>query len=326
MKVVFTLLLVGCGAPNVWVIAHPEAQGETQAEWRVDEHEPAATAAQRAEPHLAAARAHALAFESPQALEELARAQSLLESDGETEADFDQLHLVWAYRALIESNLEHPEEVETALREAARLRPDAELPPVAFPPDVRARYAELAREARSRAPASRAFTTSPSGAQVRMNGREVGDAPITARGAPGRHHFTIAAPLRESRSLSLSLDPEAETTQVDLPAASPETIVAQLYEFSDDTLREIADSLDADIIVRVRPDETEGLNLHTGLAHRTETDALSAQRTVEALKESRTALRLGLSLLGVLLAGAIVTTAVVVTHEEPPVFRFEPAE
>lgn len=314
---------MGCVSPQVWVVAHPDASAELDAAWRVDRHAPAASAAERAAPHLDAARALALAFESERALEELARAQALLESEGRTEADFDQLHLVWAYRALIESNLEHPDEVESALREAARLRPDAELPPVAFPPDVRARYLELAAEARSRAPASRAFTSSPTGAQVLMNGREVGAAPITARGAPGRHHFLVRAPLRESRALSLSLELDAQTTHVDLPAASAADIAGQLYEFDDDELRAIADSLDADIVVRVRPTKTEGLNLNTGLNYRTETDATSATRVVEALTPSRTALRAGLAVLAVLVAGAIVTTALIVTHEEPPVFRIE---
>ena len=324
MRIVLTmiaLLLAGCAGPRVWVVAHPQAGAELDPGWRVDRHAPTPSAAERARPHVEAARALAVAFESERALEELARAQALLESDGQSEEDFDQLHLVWAYRALIESNLEHPDQVEAALREAARLRPDADLPSVAFPPDVRARHAELAAEARARAPASRAFTSSPAGARVSMNGREVGTAPITARGSPGRHHFQVSAPLHESRTLSLSLEMEAQTTHVDLPEASRETIAAQLYAFGDDALRAI--ELDTDILVRVRPNDTEGLNLSTGLAHRTDTDAGSVRRTVEALTPSRTALRVGLSVLAVLVAGAIVTTALVLTHEEPPVFRVE---
>jgi hypothetical protein len=233
-----------------------------------------ASAATRAEPFLARAREHALAFEREAALASVNEAQVLLEREARDRADFDVLHRALAYRGLIEANLERPDAAREAFRAAAQLRPDAALDEAQFPPDLCALYREIAAQTRAEPPGALAVTTEPAGAAVRLDGEVVGTAPLTVHGSPGRHFVRVDAPARESRMLAIEIGAAgAGPLHVALPPASRDRAAAEVAVLGGRALgadrRVLADAVGAPLVVTVsgadvRRPSVLGLDLRRG--------------------------------------------------------------
>jgi len=311
------VLLAGCGGSlqgQVWIVTDAPLEDADPA-WRVTEvvrDDPAS----EADALLEEARRHAVAFRSDEALAVLGRAQVLLETQGRGAQDFDALARTWALRALIESNLEHAEQSEEALRIAARLRPDAELDPVVFPPDLRERHAALRAAARAEPPATRAVTTEPPGARIYLDGREVGTTPATVSAPAGRHYLRVVAPMHAARTLVIELGGSDEPVRVALPA--PEDLAAHVLEVADLAALEV----EASYLVRI-DEATEGVAVGEGRHARR--PGVAVREVLDELRRPPTGRRWGIALAALAVAAGVVT-AVLLTREPDPVFRIETVE
>jgi hypothetical protein len=301
IRLALASLLVACGgsprvvarphAPSFVVVAREGDELGTLARERViratDEDEPDAAA--RAAPFLERARERAVAFAFEEALAEVSAAQVILEADAATGADFDALHLALAYRALVETNLGRQDRAEAALTAAARLRPDATLDEVRFPPDVRELYERVRMTVRAERPASLAITTEPSGALVRFDGNAVGRAPVSVVGAPGQHYVRIEAPGFYPSELPIELAQDRGTPlHVVLPGASQERAARDLVAVDPAVLRSLAHAnvealrrvFDAEVMVVVREERAYVLDLDSPVLADVEVSAEAVRRAI----------------------------------------------
>lgn len=155
------------------------------------------------------------------ALAVLGEAQRLLEDGASATADFDALHDVFVHRAMNELALDHVERARDALRSAARLRPQRELDETTVPPDAREVFDAMLAILRQEPPAGLVLSVEPAGARVWLDGIEVGRAPLTLRGLPGKHYVRVEAIGFSSRSFPVDLQAQtAATMGITLPPAS----------------------------------------------------------------------------------------------------------
>ncbi|MEM9068627.1 MAG: PEGA domain-containing protein [Myxococcota bacterium] len=335
MRPLVVLVLMGCSASlaqnaNTLVVT-TEAIERPEPGWTVRRGDRREAAAEAVAEQIEEARRQSVAFRTEEALATLGEAQAALERDGAESADFDALHLVWALRALVESNEGREERALEALREAARLRPGADLDPVTFPPDLIERYRRLATEARAEPPGSVVVNTQPSGARVRLDGVEFGASPATVRAVPGRHHLRIDALMHESRVLPVQLTSEGNAPiDVELPEASAEGQTAQLLTLASERVLSLPPELRArlphDYLVRVLEDETVGVELASGRTYVAATSDSPVRRALASFEPNRRGLRIGLSIAAIVLVGAAATAAILITRDPDPVFRVTPAD
>ncbi len=223
------------------------------------------SAAERASEHLERSRALALEWRENDALAEVERALEVLEAEADGPDDYDALHLALAYRALIEANLERPRRAEASLRDAVRLRPEARLDEVLFPPDLREMHERLVAAVRSEQLVSASVTTAPEDASVFIDGVRQGTAPLTVEVSTGRHYVRVEALARSPRVVAVDLSTgDDRNIQVDLPEASSEETARQVSELESSEILSLSEEardrarqvLDTSILVRVEETET----------------------------------------------------------------------
>jgi hypothetical protein len=290
------------------------------------------SAAARAVPFLERARERAVAFEFEQALAEVSAAQVILEADAATAEDFDALHVALAYRALVETNLGRQDRAEAALVAAARLRPDAVLDEVRFPPDVREVYERVRTAVRAERPASLAITTEPAGATVRFDGHVVGRAPVSVVGPPGQHYVRIEAPGFYPSELPVELAQDrGAPLHVVLPGASQERAARDLLSIEPAQLRSLGHAnvaalrqvFDVDVLVVVRDARAYILDLDSPVIAEVEASSEAVRRALtppdepEAEEDATAAVIIGLAAGGIAaIVGGIVLA---VTLEPDPI-------
>jgi hypothetical protein len=254
-----------------------------------------ATAAQRARPLLDRARAAYVAMQWDQALATLRAAEVELEPSVWTEDDLGALAEAAVLRAMVRLALGDGADAEESLRAAASWARDLGLDAERTPPPVRDLWDAMRREARIGAPASRAITSTPPGAQVLLDGRPVGSTPVTIAGAPGRHFLGVAASGWERTTLAVDLRREgSEPLAVALRRSGAAEAARQIVALPgarigaiDETSRAaLARALGAGVFVRVPArGEAVALDLSSGRSARAHVDdAPEVRRLVERLR------------------------------------------
>ena len=171
-----------------------------------------------------------LAFRA--SLDELDRIQEELEARLGAEEAYDLLDRVFLLRALDELALGDLEQARGTLKQAAMLRPErTSLDPAEFSPDVRAEYNTVLHTLRTEAALALAAQTEPPGAELTLDGRKVGLAPISVRLHRGRHYLVFRATnhITQQRVVDVEVEPLAPL-RVELEALSPAQVAGQLAE------------------------------------------------------------------------------------------------
>ena len=300
------LSCAGCGAsvtpipsrPAVLLAAAQPPSIDVSPRPRIVRVEPRLVVGDQAAARIASAREMSARFEHPGALEAVNAAQVLLEGAARTRRDWDLLHEALVLRGTLELELGRSDDAREAMRVAARLRPEAELDPVRFPPDAIALYAAVAAEAREARRASLTVTTEPPGAHVLLDGEPAGVGPITVHASPGQHYVRVDALGYEGRVLPVRIDANGNAPlTVDLPRAQPDEVARQVAALAESEVvalegRELAtvgERLDAGVLLRY-DDQRERLlavAIPEGIARVRPARGSSLTSTLDDMEEER---------------------------------------
>ncbi|MEM9187916.1 MAG: PEGA domain-containing protein [Myxococcota bacterium] len=242
------ILLVGAGLedpPENIVVAEPLVG------------EPARTASEAA---LEEARAAYRDLDFERALAAARQAQVLLESERAGGQDFERLHRVLLYRAMAEQGLGREDDAAEALRDAIAIRPAADPPEGAFPPSLRDLHRQVKATMATEPPRVMSITAVPADAEVSIDGRPSGRAPLSVNASRGRHFIEVRAVGYAPRSLSVDLrDTDPPPLHIALPALNAEALqnalasatVAELSALQASERTALRERLELDWVVRV---------------------------------------------------------------------------
>jgi hypothetical protein len=106
----------------------------------------------------------------------------------------DFLIEAWLTLGLAHTGMGDEEAANAAFREVIILDPTRELDPISYPPDVIEGYARVRTDVLSAGTGQLALNATADGAEVFVDGRSVGVAPVTVEGLPvGRHRVFVTA-------------------------------------------------------------------------------------------------------------------------------------
>jgi hypothetical protein len=155
--------------------------------------------------------------------------QVVLERDAAVVDDFAALRRALVLRAMNEHALERVDAARAALEYAIAIAPAEDLDEGLAPPPVQELYAAVRTELLARPPGAALVTTTPVGARVLLDGRDIGRAPVTANGVTGRHLLRVEADLMVSRTLVVELEAgRTDAFSVELAPASAREIALAL--------------------------------------------------------------------------------------------------
>lgn len=189
-----------------------------------------------------------LAFRA--SLDELARAQEALEAHlGSAEA-YDLLDRVFLLRGLDELALGDLVQARVALRQAASLRPQrTSLDPAEFSPDVRTEYEQVRRALANEAGFPLEADTEPPGAELTLDGREVGRTPLSVRLHRGRHYLVFRAPDRLTQRRIVDVDRQPPSAlHVDLETLSPAQVAGRFADLDAAAFAALDNATRADLV------------------------------------------------------------------------------
>ncbi len=169
-----------------------------------------------------------LAFRA--SLDELTSAQQELEARLTSNEIYELLDRVFLLRALNQLALGAPDQADGALRQAASLRPKrTSLDPAEFSPEVRAQYDAVRETLATEAAFAVATETEPPGAELTVDGREVGLTPIRVRLQRGRHYLVFRAPDRIAQQRVVDVEGEPpRPLRIELEELSPAQVAGEL--------------------------------------------------------------------------------------------------
>jgi hypothetical protein len=274
---VVLLLLAGCGStvrylPPETVVDRAAVAIDVEEREGIVVVDPPAPAYVLAEEALERARQSYRDLDFGRSLAAAGEVQVVLERDAAVPEDFAALRRALLLRAMNEHALERFDAARAALEYAIGIAPDADLDESLAPPPVQELYTAVRSELLARPPGAAIVTTSPVGARVLLDGRDLGRAPVTANGVAGRHLLRVEADLMVSRTLVVDL-PSAETGTlvVELAPASSREIVLALGRGSvapraiPEAVRErMRAELDSDWVVWMDESRLTGLDLRDG--------------------------------------------------------------
>ncbi len=106
--------------------------------------------------------------------------------------DTDLLIEAWLVLGLAHTGMGHVEAANEVFREVVVLDPSRELDPIRYPPQVVEGYARVRSAVIEEGTGSLAVSASADGAEVFVDGRSVGLAPVTVDGLPVGRHYVFA--------------------------------------------------------------------------------------------------------------------------------------
>ena len=147
---------------------------------------------------LARARERSAALEEAEALRLLSRAERLLVRNADLPGLASYYVELQLGRAIAAAQMGEAALAEDALRRAAAVDPQRGLRAAEAPPDLVARARAIAQRSRTAPEGRFRVEADAAGARVFLDDRALGEAPLTARAAPGPHLLRVEAPGRRA--------------------------------------------------------------------------------------------------------------------------------
>jgi PEGA domain len=144
---------------------------------------------ERAQRAMATAERLTFELELQKAVDAYREALSLLDAGAEAIEDFSVIAQCQLRLGAVLLELNRVAQAKEAFTAAATLQTKVEADPARFNPNTVAQFARAQREALQAPSGSITLTGQPEGAQVRIDGRNVGTLPLSLRGLPPGHHW-----------------------------------------------------------------------------------------------------------------------------------------
>jgi hypothetical protein len=219
---------------------------------------------------------------------------------GPDESTWRALTDVLVLRALALSRVDRERDAKATVRRLLVLRPEFSADPAAVPPDFVELVTAMRRVVSRRQPGALEVTSAPPGAQVVVDGRDVGVTPLRLEELPlGRHYVAVAGEGdRHTRRVELA----AEAVRVDARLGDPRRIAARVLVralatgLEERQLVELSSAVAPDVVVAVAVPASDSTRVVLGRVRDGKLDAVAgavlpaaeadAERRLRALAEA----------------------------------------